>query len=246
MFLVVAGLGAGFINTLAGGGSLLTLPALMLVGLPADVANGTNRVGILLQSVAASVAFDREKAMLADKRELLGFVWPTVVGAALGALSAASIPRATLKPVLLATMVGMAVLIAFRPKLLAPGPEEVALLPSQAPRARWGLFATGLYGGFLQAGVGFLFLVVLAGMLRHPLATANAIKVVIVAVLTVIALTIFVVAGQVEWIPGLVCGAGAVVGGVLGVRMATRASAKALRFVVLAAVLAASTKLAFF
>ena len=104
----------------------------------------------------------------------------------------------------------------------------------------------GAYGGFLQAGIGFLLLAVIVGALRHPLARANAIKVVIVAALTVVALGIFAARGQVQWLPGLICGGGAVIGGLAGVKFATRASPAALRYVVLVAVSAASLKLAFF
>lgn len=244
--LAGAGVAAGFINTVAGGGSLLTLPALMLAGLPADVANGTNRVGILLQSGAAALAFDRDKQLVARGSTLWAFVWPTLLGAFLGATAASSIPRASLRPILLTTLVLMAVLIAAKPKLLAPGPSEAALHPADVPAARWWLLLTGAYGGFLQAGIGFMLLAVLSGVLRHRLAHANAIKVVIVAALTVVALAIFVIRGQVVWLPGLVCGAGAIGGSLLGVRFAQKTSGKVLRLVVLVMVVAAATKLAFF
>ncbi|MEZ4265033.1 MAG: sulfite exporter TauE/SafE family protein [Myxococcota bacterium] len=237
--LAGAGLAAGFINTLAGGGSLLTLPVLMLTGLDASVANATNRVGVLTGSLAASHAFVRSRHL--DPREVARLAGPTLLGAAVGALAAALVPSDTLEPILLATLVAMALLLALRPSILAPSADELPREPTG--RALAELAAAGFYAGFLQAGVGFILLAVLAGRLRHGLVRANALKVALVLPLTVVALAIFWWQGLIEWVPGLAVGLGTAAGARLGVRFAVRHSA-ALRWLVLAAVCALAVAVA--
>ncbi|WP_428264278.1 sulfite exporter TauE/SafE family protein [Haliangium sp.] len=234
--LAAAGIAAGFINTMAGGGSMLTLPALMLLGLPADVANGTNRLSVVSQSTAGLLSFRRRGKL--DDRALVPLLAPTVAGALVGAVSAASIPAELLEVVLLGTMMTMAVVIALAPKsAFAPAGSEPA-----RGRRRWvgvaGMFVAGLYGGFIQAGVGFLLLGALSGVLRYDLVRANALKLACVAVFGVAALAVFVVAGQVAWAPAVVLAAATVVGSLLGVRFALRVPQAVLRWIVLGCVLA--------
>ncbi len=241
--VVFAGLGAGFINTFAGGGSMLTLPALMLLGLPADVANGTNRLCVVTQTAAGLWSFQREGRL--EHRALPSVVIPTLVGATLGAyVAAAWLPRDWVKPVLLGTMLLMAVAMLVSPKLLAPdaGQEQT---PRQRPWAILGLFFAGLYGGFVQAGVGFVLLAVLGGTLRYDLVRANALKLAVIMVFGVVALGIFVMAGQVEWVAASVLAVATVVGARLGVRFAIEVKPKTLRIVVFVLVVIATVAAAF-
>lgn len=234
--LVAAGVAAGFLNTLAGGGSMLTLPVLMLLGLPADVANGTNRLSVVTQSTAGLLGFRRRGKL--DEKALAPVVAPTVAGALLGAMAAAHMPAHLLEYVLLGTMMAMAV-------LMAVFPGAVTAPPDAPPPRGWrrlagvaGLFAAGLYGGFVQAGVGFLLLAALGGILRYDLVRANALKLACVAVFGVAALAVFVVAGQVAWLPAAVLAVATVAGSQLGVRFAVGVPQRVLRYVVLACVLA--------
>src|SRR5690606_26473499 len=103
-------------------GSLLTLPALMLAGLPADVANGTNRLAIVGQATLGAAAFAREGHL--DRATALGVLVPTVTGAAVGALVASQVPEAILRVVLLLVLVGMAALLAFVPGAVTAEPGE--------------------------------------------------------------------------------------------------------------------------
>ncbi len=226
-----AGLAAGFINTLAGGGSLLTLPALMLTGLDASVANATNRIGVLSGSLSASYSFARSRHL--DPRVVARLAGPMLIGAAAGALAAAKVPSHTLEPILLATLVGMALLLALRPSILAPAPDEAPREPG--PQALLELAAAGFYAGFLQAGIGFILLAVLAGRLRHDLVRANALKVALVLPLTAVAIGIFWWQGLIRWVPGLTLGLASAIGARLAVRFAVRHTA-ALRWLVLVAV----------
>lgn len=236
--LISTGLIAGIINTLAGGGSNLTLPALMMMGLPADVANATNRVGVLLQSIVGTRAFDSHGKL--ERADMGPILLPTLLGAGLGALAASFLPTVFLKPVLLATMVGMALIILIRPNTVMPLPNEVPRHVAGNPGAWWTLFASGVYGGFIQAGVGFILLAALAGSLRYDLVRANALKMLCTAVLTVLALGIFVWRDQVLWVPGLVLAVGTMAGAQLGVRFAIRASQNTLKWFLFLMTLAAS------
>jgi len=136
----------------------------------------------------------------------------------IGALLATWIPREMLKPIMLATMIVMAALIVFRKQTLIAG-EGPPLTPSEAPRSNIGLFFAGVYGGFIQAGVGFLLLGVLVGTLRHNLITANALKLVVTLAFGTVSLGIFVWAGMVSWTPAIVLAASSIVGARLGVRL---------------------------
>lgn len=227
--LAAAGVLATAINVVAGGGGMIVLPALMALGLPADVANGTYRLGVVTQSVAGSTALHRHGKL--DTSRLIPITIPTVVGAVLGAVVATQIPRELLKPIMLVTMIVMAALIAFRRRTLI-APEGLPLSPSEAPRAYLGLLFAGFYGGFIQAGVGFVLLGVLVGSLRHDFVSANAIKLVVTLAFGTVALGIFVWAGQVSWAPAVVLAVASILGAKLGVKMMLKVPVPALRWVV--------------
>jgi uncharacterized membrane protein YfcA len=228
---MIAGFIAGFVNTLAGGGSIFTLPVLMLIGMPADIANGTNRVAVLMQSIAAVKGFKRHGQL--DQTALLPIIVPTVFGALIGALIASYLPVGLLKPLLIGTMIVMTLLILLQPNLI-PAPGGTARDVRQNPRARIGLFLAGLYGGFVQAGVGFILLAVLAGTLRYDLLRANALKMLCTAVFSVVALAVFISRDQVSWIPGIVMGLATIGGVQISVRFAISAQHTTLRWIVLA------------
>ena len=237
--VLAAGVIAGFINTLAGGGSLLTLPALIMLGLPPDVANGTNRIGVVAQTFVTSTAFRRAGKL--EETALRDTLPPTLLGALAGAgVAAFGVPREHLGPVLLAFLVAMAVLLTFRPNLLMTGPEETPLRIRERPRAYLWLFLAGLYGGFVQAGVGFLLLATFGAALRYDFVRANALKVTIVFTFNLVALGIFVYAGQVRILPGLLLAAGTSSGGFLATRFALKVPPKVLRGFLLVAVIGAA------
>ncbi len=231
--LLGAGLVAGFVNTVAGGGSLLTLPALMLLGLPATLANGTNRLCIVAQSLAGTAAYHRAGKL--HTPALARVLPPTLLGSALGAYAASRAPETLLRPVLLATLVVVALLLTFRPRAVVAEGEEPRAIDA---RAFAGLFAAGMYGGFIQAGVGFVLLSVLGGMLRYDLLRANALKLVCTTIFGSVALVVFVLAAQVVWLPAALLAAATVLGSVLGVRFAVKLDPVVLRRLVLVVVVA--------
>ncbi len=214
------------------------LPSLMLLGLPPEVANGTTRPALIAQSLSAMAIYQRHTRLEGGVVSLL--VAPAVVGALLGAWLASSVvPRELLKPVLLLTLSAVA-LVMLRPRRKTqPNHDE----PSRVTRPRAGelilMGITGVYGGFVQAGVGFLLLGVLHGLARRELIQANAIKLVCVLVFSTAALVVFVVANQVEWVSASALAIGATVGGQLGGRYGTRANPDVLKRVIAACVVAA-------
>lgn len=236
--LLAAGLAAGFVNTMAGGGSNLALPALMLLGLPADVANGTNRVSIVAQSVSGAFFFHRAGKL--DTAAVGPVLAPTLLGSFVGSMVAAHVPETWLKPILLVTMLSVALLMVLKPKRMVGEPDETPKRFNERPMGLVALFGAGLYGGFVQAGVGFLLLGVLGGMLRYDLVRANALKLICTLVFGVVSLSVFVWAGQVSWVPGIVLAAASIVGSQVGVRFAVRVNPAVIRWIVFAAVLVAS------
>ena len=169
ILLLAAGAFAGFINTLAGGGSFLTLPLLIFMGLPPTVANGTNRLAIFLQCLLASARFHSYGVFPARFAILVSV--PAVAGALLGAYLAATMADDTFRNWLAGFMVVMTLTTLFAPGARRSGPIELS-------RGRWALvagafFLAGIYGGFIQAGVGFLLLACMA-LTGYDLVAGNA------------------------------------------------------------------------
>ena len=231
LLLLAAGLAGGFINTLAGGGSMLTLPALMMFGLPADIANATNRVGVFLQSVTAVRGFKQYDRL--DSGAIIPMLVPTVLGALIGSLLASYLPVSMLKPTLLITMVLMAVYMIVKPDGVAPAEGTPAYGVFEKPVGLAALFFAGVYGGFVQAGVGFILLAALAGSLRYDLVRANALKMVATGVFAVVALGVFIARDQVMWVPGLILAAGTMLGAHLSVKFAVRVEQSTLKWLLL-------------
>jgi uncharacterized membrane protein YfcA len=227
--LVVTGVISGFINTLAGGGSMLTLPALMMLGMPADVANATNRVGVLMQSVTGAKGFSDQERL--DYQAILPVLVPTGLGALAGSVLASYLPVWILEPTLLTVMVIMALVMVIRPETVIPPEGTSPLKLSESPVAAIGLFLSGVYGGFVQAGVGFILIAALAGGLRYDLVRTNALKTVCTAVFSGVALLIFALRGQVWWIPGVILAIGSIAGAMLSVRFAISVSQNTLKWI---------------
>jgi uncharacterized protein len=238
--LVLAGIAAGFVNMLAGNGSLITLPALIFVGLPANVANATNRIGVTLQNIVGTWGFYRRGRL--DARGALLFSVPTMVGSILGAQLAVDIDEALFRRVLAIIMVVMLVLMIVKP-------EQWILGKIQQKTRRLSFvqvvvfFAIGVYGGFLQAGVGIFLLVALVLGAGYDVVRANAVKVAIVLALTFVALLVFWANAKIEWLPGLVCGIGNMIGAGLGTHFAVRKGAVWVRWFVVVVVLASAAQL---
>lgn len=237
--LAAVGFVSGFLNILAGGGSLLTLPLLIFLGLPAAVANGTNRIGVLCQNLVAIGAF-RRHGVLPMKLALLCTA-PALVGSYLGARWAVEIDERLFQRLLAGIMVGVLVIILIDPaKRLRL--QEQHFTPLRLAVLLTSFFFVGIYGGFVQAGVGFL---ILPALLVHgfDLVRANAVKIFVVLLLTVPALAVFIWHDQIDWLLGLVLALGNASGGWLASRVAVTKGHDWLKRVVSVVVLLLALKL---
>jgi uncharacterized protein len=237
--LLVGGLIAGIINSMAGGGSLITLPLLVFAGLPPTVANGTNRVAVVVQCVTAVFGFARSGYL--PRPAVARTAMPTVLGALIGAFVASHLSDAAFRPILGVVLLVMAGVVALKPSrwLGDPGASPRPMRPALF----LAFFAAGAYGGFIQAGVGFLLLAALVPGMGLDLVRANGVKVALALVLTVMALGVFVVAGQVDWRAGGVLAVGNGIGGYVGARLAVRLGAPWIRWVLFAMVAASALEI---
>lgn len=244
-YLLLFGVGAiaGTVNVIAGGGSFLTLPVMIFLGLPPTVANGTNRVAILVQNVGAVWGFHRHR--LVDWGWLRLAVVPALVGTALGTWAAVEIGEEPFRRILAVLMV----VISLWTLWSARGRDETA--GGGSLRARGGagalalglgFFAVGLYGGFVQAGAGFLILAVAAAG-GLDMVRGNALKVLLVLCYTPLALGLFALAGKVDWPAGAALAAGNLAGGLVGVRVTVLKGHAWVRRFVTAAILVFAIKL---
>jgi len=231
--LVAVGLVAGIVNTLAGGGSLLTVPLLVIFGLPGTIANGTNRVGVLVQCVVACWRFDAEG--ISEFRSALPLLPAVVLGSLVGAATATQIPDPIFEQIFAGIM-----LILLIPMLRGGPPRSAPGAAAQhwSPLTRnFVMFAIGLYGGAVQAGVGLLLLFAL-NRAGFDLVRANAIKIVIVTALTIAAVPVFVFERQVAWLPAAFVSIGFTIGAAAGARIAVVGGETAIRRALAVAVLA--------
>ena len=235
LLLVAGGLAAGVVNTLAGGGSLLTVPLLVLAGVPGNVANGSNRIGILASNASATAAFRR--LGVSGLSRTLPVLVPVAVGSLVGALLVARLADETFERAFGVLMVPL-LLLSLRPPVSKPVEGRVW----SGPFTVLVFLAVGLYGGAFQAGIGLLLMGALSRSGMDPV-VINSVKVVVIMVVTVTALPLFIVGGRVDWGPALVLAAGFAIGGALGARLTVTRGASLIRPVMVAAVLALAGRL---
>ncbi len=238
--IIAVGFIAGFINVMAGSGSLLTLPLLMFLGLPATVANGTNRIAIFLQNVVAVGSFKKQKVF--EFREGLWLVIPATVGSLIGAMIAVNFNEHILRMFIGGLLIFMFFIILIKPERWI---RKQAGSIDGSPRF-WRIvifFFIGIYGGFIQAGVGFFLLAGLVLGVGADLVKANALKVFIILVYTAFALVIFFINGQVNLRVGLILAVGNMLGAFIGARSAVSWGPKFVRVILLLAIFVSAMEL---
>lgn len=233
VLLLFGGLAAGFINTLAGGGSAITIPIMTeIVGV--SVANGTNRIAILLANASALTRF--QKGDVVPWHRLTKLIAPTVVGAAFGAWVATQTSGDVFKKIFAFVLVLVAGSVLARPSRWVEGRERDIGEPWRGLL----FFGVGFYGGFVQAGVGFLMLGALVLGSGMDLVSGNAAKVALILCYTPVALLLFASASQVDLQVGLVLSIGQMTGAWIAARLAILKGAAWIRWVlVVVAVVAA-------
>lgn len=243
LLLIAAGFAAGFINTLAGGGSLLTLPMLIFLGLPPAVANGTNRIAILIQTFFATAGFKSKGVSTFPFNIYLGI--SAMLGAFLGAKIAIDISGDLFNKILAIIMIVVVALLVFKPKM------EVSLQKERLTGFHlWvaivAFFFIGIYGGFINAGIGFIIMLFLHYFNKMSLTRVNATKVSLVFVYTIGAVIMFALNDKIEWMVGLILAIGNASGAWFGSRWSVKKGDSVIKAVMVIMVAIMAVKLWFF
>jgi len=231
--IILSGIVVGFINTLSGGGSVISLSLLLILGLPAGVANGTNRISIFFQTLTSVGSFTRQK-MFTDLRP----VWlsiPATIGAIIGAYLAVDVSSRVIEIAMAIAMVIMCFFLFYKPsKWLKEKPGMLA-----KPVNWWQLtifFLVGFYGGFIQVGVGYFLLMALVLGVGYDLVKANAVKNLIVFFYAIFALAVFLIDGKVHYLYGITLSAGSMLGAWIASFLAVKKGGGFIRAVILLSV----------
>jgi len=234
VILIVSGVLVGFINTLAGGGSIISLSILMFLGLPANLANGTNRVAIFLQNIAAVGSFKQKKVL--DHKKGFWLAIPATLGSIIGAWIAVDINEEIIEKAIAIVMLIMMIVILYKPQRWLKGKVEL-----QQKKVTIGqmilFFAIGIYGGFLHMGVGYALLAGIVLGAGYDLVKANAIKVFVILIWSPVILIVFIINDQVNFLYGIILSAGNVIGALVASRLAVKQGAGFVRWVIIAVIL---------
>ncbi len=242
IIVLLTGVAAGVINTVAGGGSLLSLPILIFMGLPPAVANATNRVAIFSQGVSAILGFRSKGVSTWPYSLYLGV--SALFGALLGARISLSLDEELFRKIIAVVMVVVVVLTVFKPFQREGGQKE-RMDRKYRVTGMVTFFFIGIYGGFIQAGVGFLIIAALGGIHRMNLVHTNGVKVVVVFVYTIASLGVFIYEGLIDWPIGLTLAIGTATGAWIGSRWSVDKGDRFIKAFLLVMVILLAIKLSF-
>ena len=241
--LIIVGFFAGIINTLAGGGSLFTLPVLIFLGLPPSVANGTNRIVIVIQSLGGTLGYQSKKINTFPFPIYLGVT--ASIGSLIGAQIALQLDGAIFNRILAVIMLIVGLLILIRQNLLSSNLPE-RLTGKYLIYAVLGFFIIGIYGGFINAGIGIVIMIFLNRLNRLSLVKTNATKVLVVMIYSTVALIFFAFNDAVNWKLGLLMALGTLFGAWWASRWSVRKGDRVIRIAMLLTIFIMSIKLWFF
>lgn len=258
--LLLAGVGilAGILNVLAGGGSLILMPTMIFLGMPGATTNGTARVAIFGQNVTAIAGF-RQKGF-SDFRLSFSLALCAIPGTFLGAYLGTQLTGTWFNRVLAVVMLGVLVtmILGERQKKKQKATLENSVNATEADdshsnestdqqhKLKTGhllMVLVGFYGGFIQAGVGFIIIAILNNVMKMDLLRTNMHKVFIVAIYTVVAIGIFAWQDKINWTTGLFLMAGMSIGGWLGSHLAVNKGDSFIRVVLYTAIICMSIRL---
>ena len=239
LLLFFIGSVAGFINVMAGGGSTITLPTLIFLGLNSSLANGTNRIAILIQNISGIVSFKQEKYhKFKMSLKLASFTLP---GAIAGSIVATNISDKLFQKILAYVLIGIIV------SLLVPRSNQRKIEDNKQYQRNWFIYPAmvlvGFYGGFIQAGVGFLLMASLYHLMRLDLVHVNMHKIFIVFIYTIPALLIFFLTHNVDLKFGLTLAAGNAFGAWWSAKFSVKKGEGFIRIILVVAIFIMSMKL---
>lgn len=243
LLLAAAGFAAGWINVLAGGGSLFTVPVMVFLGLPGPVANGTNRIAIIAQNISAVTAFFRKG--FADFRLSATLALAASFGAFFGAQVGVRLEGEMFNRVLALVMVGVIILMATGERRASPAPHRIGA-PRNLALGHLLMVGAGFWGGFIQIGVGFLLMPILYRVMGLDLVRVNMHKVFVALVFSLVALAVFATRAGVAWQAGVALALGNALGGWMGAHATVARGAEFVKLAVYVAAGAMAVKLLFF
>lgn len=210
ILLIIAGATAGFINTLAGNGSLITLTILMeFIGLPALTANGTNRVGIFFHSTLTSYTMFKQHGV--RKSDAIHTIPILFIGGIIGGILSVLVSPEQFKFIYRVLLVALFLMLLINPKKWL-NPDLIATTIPNFIKSII-LFAVGIYGGFIQMGMGVILLATLVLLHKMPIMNANVVKLIAICLYSPIVLGIVIWHDMVNWRYGLILAAGQIIGG---------------------------------
>jgi uncharacterized membrane protein YfcA len=228
--LILAGFTVGVINTIAGSGTVITYSLFMMLGLPVNFANGTIRLGVIMQTLASTLNFKKHNAL--DWKKGFKLALPVVIGSIIGAKIAVEINEAVFEKILAGVLLIMLFFIFYRPEHWIK--DQVHKIQSKPTIIQLSLFfLIGLYGGFIHIGVGIFMLSVLVLNAGYDLVKANAIKVMIVFLYSPFALAVFMMNDQIHYGIGLIAAIGNIFGGIVGSKLAITRGSNFVRWVLM-------------
>jgi uncharacterized protein len=217
--LILSGLLVGFINTLAGGGTIISISLLMFLGLPAPVANGTNRIAVMFQNLTAVRNFHKSGILQSAKGLWLSI--PTIAGSLIGASVVVNLNENVIEKAIAVIMIVMLFFILIKPGIWMKGNEKLMNRPLNW-KTHTIFFFIGLYGGFIHIGVGYFILAALVMNCGFDLIRANALKNFLVLLYVPFTLIVFVFQGLVMWEYGLIHAIGNVIGAYIASKYAVK------------------------
>lgn len=240
--LLVLGIIVGFINIISAGGSLITLPALIFYGLPPVEANGTNRISILVQNFFAILQFNKNKFINWKLSFLLAI--PATIASIIGAYFAIEVSEKTFNNSLAAIMILLIILITVKPQKYIKVNEDAVLLKKKNLFLVLSFLIIGFYGGFIQAGVGFLIIISMTLLIpKISLAEIHSVKAIVITIYLIVSTIVFIYNGQINWLYALVLSIGSGIGGWIGGRFTINVSEKILRNIMLIVVVFLAVRL---
>jgi uncharacterized membrane protein YfcA len=214
ILLMVTGIFAGWLNVLAGGGSLLTVPVMLFMDIPAPVANGTNRIAILAQNITAVTTFFRRG--FSDFKLSLSLSLAASAGAVAGAMLGVKLEGAWFDRILAIVMILVMILMATAKKTQSAQDINENPQPKRLILGHLCMVGAGFWGGFIQIGVGFILMPILHRVMGFNLVRVNMYKVFIVLSYTIVALSIFATQLELLWWAGSGLAIGNSIGGWYG------------------------------
>lgn len=240
--LSLAGIFAGFINVVAGGGSLITLPLMIFMGLPPVVANGTNRIGIIAQNIVAVSNFSRKGIFIYPYSLYAGGI--AIIGSIIGSLLALEMDDQLFNRILSIVMVATGVAIFLNNKKNTPN-NSMPVVKNKAA-SLFLFFFIGIYGGFIHVGIGFLMIVILSRINQLTLKYANSVKVFVALLFSISSIIVFILNDAINWKVGFALAIGTSLGGYLGSHFTMKKSEKWIRLILVLAIGVMAIKLWFF